>query len=101
MEVSNVRWEIRQFRPLLICTIDGKESIIGTESQKKTWIDYGLVFLGSNFEQSHVALVPDALTETTPIRELRGFTDDKGFFENVFAPFIEAIVNDSFEPKVF
>lgn len=98
MDWSNIRWEQQQGYPLLRVTIDRQEAVITTD-QKPTLLEMQAVYLGSEFDQYRVEIPADpaiAREATTIVGAVR----NERFWREVFLPFITAVNDGSFAPKV-
>jgi hypothetical protein len=85
MNVSSVR-EIKEgIYPVLELIVDGKRSLMGLDQKRTLLEEYGVVFLGADFEQDYQVTIPEDDANNQPKITLRGFTDDP----DVVQPYLE------------
>lgn len=88
MNCTDISWIVKDGYPLITLKIDGKPALIMAE-QKPSLINAGIVFLGSKFEKSHSVEFRGQV--------LKGFTNDRQFFEQIYLPFAQACNKGTFE----
>lgn len=88
LKVENISYEEDEGYPMLVCTIDGKKTVISAE-QKPTLSRFGIVSIGLKEYVLYPEDVPEELRPLLQGSPLRGCVRDRQFWDEVYVPFVE------------